>query len=212
MTTRLFHHGRGWKLLRWFSNTVPSEKLIVNIREDGKSLNLASRCGSISTNYYSQWLRHNCQCGSCLSSSGQKLVNGDIISENAYISKAVINGELNTGFWYTITQPMIKNILHYNYVIIDKQLNIEWKGTHSFTPHFGHIDLHWLQENACNEEKRNKKRKESIPIKNTVSFSIYTINLLCTSFCICRLLCHLLIIKIYHQTKEYGGIKYVITC
>ena len=77
-------------MLRW-TRTVCS---ITNVRvsSDGRSLQLLTESGN-SANYDVMWLRHNCQCCSCRSSSGQKMVSGKDLHKDMTIGNASLNGE-----------------------------------------------------------------------------------------------------------------------
>lgn len=84
-----------WIGYRFSSSVVLSKELtlVVKVSPDGKSLNLASTCGGFNANYHSIWLRHNCHCNTCLSSSGQKMMSGKLINKDTVISKALIKGK-----------------------------------------------------------------------------------------------------------------------
>lgn len=77
---------------RWYS-TVGTEYPLANMKAkiapDGRSISLSSGESS----YHVKWLRHNCQCPECLSTSGQKMVSGNDLHEEMTIMKASVNGE-----------------------------------------------------------------------------------------------------------------------
>lgn len=64
----------------------------VRVSSDGRSLQLFAESGN-SANYDVMWLRHNCQCCSCLSTSGQKMVSGKDLRKDLTIGNASLNGE-----------------------------------------------------------------------------------------------------------------------
>ena len=60
----------------------------LDISSDGKKLNLSDSNAS----FHAVWLRHNCNCKDCLTSSGQKSVTGKDLIGDLRISHASING------------------------------------------------------------------------------------------------------------------------
>ena len=99
---------------RYFSTNI-------QITEEGKRLSVTDDEGR--REYYVKWLRHNCQCRDCLSSSGQVTVGGVDLRGDLVISQASINGE---------------------------SLTVHWNREGSFQ-HEGQINLKWLKDNTYSD-------------------------------------------------------------
>ena len=75
---------------RTFSE-VPAD-LRVKLSPDGKGLALFSGVAPEESHYHVKWLRHNCQCSQCLSSSGQKTVTADHLLRDDNIERVKLIG------------------------------------------------------------------------------------------------------------------------
>ena len=89
------------------------QALVVSIRlhttasviENGKKLLLASdEDASCQMTFHSSWLRHNCCCSLCLTSSGQKTISHDCLSGDLKVSSANVEGDVKDNRF--LLQPM----------------------------------------------------------------------------------------------------------
>ncbi|XP_011402900.2 PREDICTED: gamma-butyrobetaine dioxygenase-like [Amphimedon queenslandica] len=67
--------------------------LRVKLSADGKGLALFSGVTPEESHYHVKWLRHNCQCSQCLSSSGQKTVTADHLMRDDNIERVKLLGD-----------------------------------------------------------------------------------------------------------------------
>ena len=65
--------------------------LRVKLSPDGKGLALSSGL-TPESHYHVKWLRHNCQCSRCVSSSGQKTVTADHLVRDDNIERVKLLG------------------------------------------------------------------------------------------------------------------------
>lgn len=66
--------------------------------ENGRKLSLAfSESGEDARmTFHTPWLRHNCHCAHCLTSSGQNTVSHECLSEDLKVSSANVEGDKPT--------------------------------------------------------------------------------------------------------------------
>lgn len=135
----------------------------VNILEGGKKLQVPS-CSELG--YHVLWLRQNCQCEACLSSSNQKTVTAHNLKGNQKIRHAAVEG-INNGE---------RMLMHYKVLpltlAIDDRLHIEWSSDDSALNHTGQISLQWLKDN-CYSPTSLKKRLNEIEPKYATKVGFY---------------------------------------
>ena len=78
--------------------------------QDGRKLSVAWKDGHKS-NFHVAWLRHNCCCSKCVSSSGQKLVGAEELFEGMVITEATVSGKLKYLQLYKLMQYTVYTLV-----------------------------------------------------------------------------------------------------
>ena len=96
---RLFHRsslprkvGSSPKTWRRSIKVETSSSLKYGIENEGKSLKVTWADGETAA-FHAVWLRHNCQCPSCVTSSSQKVIDPSILNPNTTVTLNKFSGE-----------------------------------------------------------------------------------------------------------------------
>ena len=154
----------------------------VSILEGGRKLKILP--SSEEHGYHALWLRHNCQCEKCLSSSNQKTVTGYHLKRDLAIDQASVKG------WRCVDHVLLKIFPCFEYfcvcvcvcdelvncisipycmcVCVDGKVLIDWKSKIDSTlNHTGSVCLEWLKDNSYSASSLKKKSEEMVPVIGT---------------------------------------------
>ena len=90
--------------------------LKVKLSPDGKELSLSPQ-PSLSSSYHVKWLRHNCQCSDCISSSGQKTVTAHHLIRDNSIERVKLEGMLEWQYFRIDHKIYCMNCNLLNYLV-----------------------------------------------------------------------------------------------
>ena len=111
--------------LRYMSCSRPRYNLSAKLDRRGKDLIVQGNGEDYF--YHSTWLRHNCQCPSCLAPSGQKTIDLSEITPSITLESVAL-----LGLWCYVSTKL-------HSFLIDGRLNLSWS-----SGHHGYIEIDYF--------------------------------------------------------------------